>query len=435
MPDTGSSLHIEIVGDEAGLAALEAPWRALERRCGAADRAPGFEETWRAWTMVARPLGARPAIVVGRSGPGRGSAERGGAEPGEAGPGDGGPGDGEVELIWPLMRRGRVVEAMSGSPFGNVEVLVAPEARAAAWVAAAWDSLRRGAGGSCLVLRGVPEGSALASLGGEREAFRAGRVSPVIRLAAWGSWERYETRLSWNSKRDQRRQWRRVAAMPGEVRFHRAASREEAAAALDTYVSLKLRWFKAQGIATRLHTAEPYRTFNRANLLALYDGGRLMIGWLGPGQGFGSGQGLGPGSEGAAMAVGFGTVRGERFLFEGLAYAAEHARISPARLVLEHLVRWSFERQLAVFDFGPGDAAYKRRWADSSERVFDDVIPLDAWGHVMAIWHHGALRRLARLGWLRAAYRRLPQGARNVAHALLLPGVDYSAGSQRDDGA
>jgi CelD/BcsL family acetyltransferase involved in cellulose biosynthesis len=136
------------------------------------------------------------------------------------------------------------------------------------------------------------------------------------------------------------------------------------------------------------------------------------------------------GSGEATLSVGYGVVRGERFLFEGFAYNPEFARLSPSRLLLEQLVRWCFERRLAVFDLSPGNDLYKLQWADGRVAVLDEVVPLNAWGRVAA-WRHGGLHRLTRLDWLRAGYRRLPKGLRHAVQALLLPGLDYSAAARR----
>ena len=388
-----SDFQVEFVRDEAAFAALATAWRALERRCGEALSALGFDETWRAWTLVARPLGARLAIVVGRQ-------------------------DGAVVLIWPLVRRGRMVEALGGNPSGPNDILLAPDPCQAARAEAAWQAMRRALGGSCLVLRGVPETSPILRLGGHRRRFRAQHQVWIIRLADWGGWERYEKHLPRRLLADQRRQWRRVAELEGEVRFRRARTRDEAAAQLEAYTALKQHWLAARGISNQQFSPGPYRDFEQANRLALFDAGKLLVGRLG--------------SEEATLSVGYGIVRGERFLFEGFVYDQRFARLSPSRLLLEHLVRWCFEQRLEVFDFLPGDVAYKQQWGEAREAVFEQIMPLDAWGQALAMWHHGGLRRLARLGWLRAAYRRLPRRLRHAAQRLLLPGMDYAAKAKHD---
>ena len=391
MPDTGlSGYRVELIRDEAAFAALEPAWRALERCCGAEFSPLRFQETWRAWVLVGKPLRARPVIVVGRC-------------------------DGEAVLIWPLMRRGRTLETLCGTLSGPNDALVAADPRAGAWMAAAWLAVRREAGAGCLLLRCVPEGAALNLIGGNDGRFRTRRPTWFIHLRDWGSWEAYETHLPPRVAADQRRQWRRVAELAGDVRFRRARTREEAAAMLDTYEVLKQQWLDARGIATPLYTAAPYRAFDRANLLALFDSGQLLIGRLG--------------SEEATLSVGYGVVRGERFVFEAFAYAREFARLSPSRLVLEQLIRWCFEKRVAVFDLTPGEDAYKRQWADAWGFVSAEAIPLGAWGRAVTAWHDRGLRRLAQVGWLLAAYRRLPRSLRSVGHGLRLPGIDYAAGS------
>ncbi len=323
--------------------------------------------------------------------------------------------DGEAVLIWPLMRRGRTLESLCGTLSGPNDALVAPDARASAWMEAAWQAVRQGTGASCLLLRCVPEGAVLNRISGNDGRYRSKRQTWFIHLADWGSWEAYEAHLPPRVAADQRRQWRRVAELPGDVRFRRGRTRDEAAAMLDAYEAMKQQWLDARGIATPLYTALPYRAFDRANLLALFDSGQLLIGRLG--------------SEEATLSVGYGVVRGERFVFEAFAYDREFARLSPSRLVLEQLIRWCFEWRVAVFDLTPGEDAYKRRWADAWAYVTVEVVPLNAWGRAVTTWHHRGLRRLAQVGWLLAAYRRLPRGLRSVGHGLRLPGIDYAGGT------
>ena len=46
------------------------------------------------------------------------------------------------------------------------------------------------------------------------------------------------------------------------------------------------------------------------------------------------------------------------------------AKYSPGRLLLEHLVKLSIEKELGIFDFTVGGEAYKQKWCDSEMRLY-----------------------------------------------------------------
>ena len=108
------------------------------------------------------------------------------------------------------------------------------------------------------------------------------------------------------------------------------------------------------------------------------------------------------------------------------AYDAAWATYSPSRLYLERLVELCFHERLGVFDFMPGDMAYKETWCDASVDVADYFIPLSLIGHGLAAWHASGLVKRLQGGWAQRAYGRLPAGIRRPITRRLLAHYEYA---------
>ena len=102
------------------------------------------------------------------------------------------------------------------------------------------------------------------------------------------------------------------------------------------------------------------------------------------------------------------------------------ARLSPARLLLERLVRWCFDRGLAEFDFMPGDQEYKAQWSDGELPVIDHHVPIGVIGRAKLAWHVSGLATLARHPGLRALYQRLPPSIRRRLRDRVAVNLDYT---------
>ena len=60
-----------------------------------------------------------------------------------------------------------------------------------------------------------------------------------------------------------------------------------------------------------------------------------------------------------ALATHWGCVHNGRFVYLMPSYDAAWGKLSPGRLLLDHLVEWSFLQGLREFDFTIGDEPYK----------------------------------------------------------------------------
>ena len=53
--------------------------------------------------------------------------------------------------------------------------------------------------------------------------------------------------------------------------------------------------------------------------------------------------------------------------------ADDWVKYSPGRLLLEHLLEWSIQNKLRIFDFTVGGEQYKKIWCDSETPIYETV--------------------------------------------------------------
>ncbi len=387
-------LRFEIVRDEAGLLALAPAWHAIVSEMPRAQLHQRFDWQWQIWDTIARALGRQLRVIVGRL-------------------------DGEALLIWPLVGDGDHLSFLSCEQTEYRDIIVADDAPDA-WLDAAWGEATGMRGANCLILPDVRDDARLAGLLRRQagRSYRARRRTWLIDLAAYPDFEAYWATRPKRLVQDQRRQWRRAGGLPGGVRFEAAGTAAEAEAWLDWFFAMKLAWMARQGISTRSFGSPEYRAFIRGTTLDAMARDGLLVGRLVTGLG---------GSAATALSVGFGYVAGPRFIFQSFAFDPAFGALSPSRLLLEHLVRWSFARGLTTFDFLPGDTAYKQQWATGTVDIHDHLVPLSLLGRAKLAWHTGALGWLARHSGVRGLYKRLPAGLRGRMRSAMAANLDYGS--------
>jgi CelD/BcsL family acetyltransferase involved in cellulose biosynthesis len=62
----------------------------------------------------------------------------------------------------------------------------------------------------------------------------------------------------------------------------------------------------------------------------------------------------------------------------------KYARLAPGEMTLFHMIEDTANRGLERFDFGIGDARYKRSWCDREIPLYETIIPLTATGSAAA---------------------------------------------------
>ena len=392
-----SEIDFKIVAVETDFSALAPAWRALSAQQGSPHIHQSFDWQWRAWEHIARPLGRKLRLVVGRA-------------------------DGEVVLIWPLVLDGDYLMFLSCEQTEYRDVIVAQDARSEGWLNAAWTFVTALPGANCLVLYDVRADARLAAVVERRAPGRHRRVERrtfLIDLAQWPDWDAYWAARPKRLVADQRRQWRRVAERPDAIGFQAAANVAEAEAWLDWFFAEKLGWLDSRDISTRNFGSPEYREFVRATTQDALARDELLVGRLGSAE--------------TTLSVGFGYGYRGNFIFQSFAYNPADRALSPSRLLLEHLLRWCFARGIAVFDFLPGEADYKTQWSDRTLAVTDYLVPLTLLGRAKLAWHAGGMARLVRAPWVRAQFERLPEGLQARLRRSLAANWDYGADIRRPE--
>jgi CelD/BcsL family acetyltransferase involved in cellulose biosynthesis len=324
-----------------------------------------------------------------------------------------------VVLIWPLVLDRGTLRFLSSAQTEYRDVLVEPGPATDAWLDAALATVTALPEARRVVLYDVRCDSHLARLMARRErgGFRVDRKSFLIRLDRRQSWDAYAQHLPRRLLSDQRRQWRRVAAMPGDVRFDIVTDRAEILAAIEWFFHHKLLWLKERRTIAHSFESEAYQSFLKATAAAMHEQGRLVLGRLGSAQ--------------DTLSIGFGFAFNRVFTFQGYAYNAEFQSVSPSRLLLEQLIRWSLDNGIDEFDFLPWDMPYKARWSDDTLAIHDYVMPRSLLERLKCELQVLGLDRLAGGGWFARQYRRLPAGLRDALRETVVADWEFGGVVQR----
>jgi CelD/BcsL family acetyltransferase involved in cellulose biosynthesis len=387
-------LTFEWICNAADFRALEPCWQRLCARTAGITLFQTFAWQWRAWQHVASAQGRQLRILVGRV-------------------------DERVVLIWPLVLDSGTVRFLACDQTEYRDVLVEVCAATDAWLDAALDQVIALPGGRRVVLFDVRGDAQLARLMCRRTpaGFRVNRQTWLIRLDRWRSWDAYATHLPNRLRSDQRRQWRRVAALPGEVRFAIVTDRAEILDGVDWFFRHKSQWLKDRDVAAPSFTCAAYQEFLKATVAAMHDRGQLVLGKLA--------------SATDILSLGFGYTFQGAFIFQGYAYNAAFHSVSPSRLLLEQLIRWCLEHGIDEFDFLPWDMPYKAQWSDASLAVHDYVLPLSLLARLKCELQALGLGRVAGDQWLMRQYRRLPARMRDVLRETVVADWDNAAAVER----
>ena len=62
-------------------------------------------------------------------------------------------------------------------------------------------------------------------------------------------------------------------------------------------------------------------------------------------------------------------------------------KYSPGRLLLEHLMEWSIQNKLKVFDFTVGGEQYKKDWCDTETKLFETLEAVTFKGKIYTFTH------------------------------------------------
>lgn len=390
-------LRIEVLTRPEQFYALGPAWDDLYARAGLDNIFMRFDWHRRAWDAVGAPGGLSLRVLVGRSP---------------------GAGDAPVALIWPLVRDRSYLRSLASNTVEYRDILLAPGADADHWLAAAWETVGRLPGVHCLLLQDIRQDSQIARMLRQTSAAGAMTTTPsrYVRLDRFGTLPAFLATLPKHMRADQRRQWRRLAAQ-GTVQFQCIEDEVGLLTTLDWLFEHKLRWLEVKGMPTGKFRSAAYRAFITDVCRSAHAKGELIATALTV--------------DGRIISAGFGFRLGPSFLFYMFAYDPAWASYSPSRLYLERLIGLCLDERLLVFDFMPGDMAYKEIWCDASVQVTDYFIPLSRLGTGLVGWHASGLVRRMEGGWAQWAYGRLPAAIRKPITRRLLAHYEYAGRLRR----
>ncbi|MHA1555131.1 MAG: GNAT family N-acetyltransferase, partial [Alphaproteobacteria bacterium] len=82
--------------------------------------------------------------------------------------------------------------------------------------------------------------------------------------------------------------------------------------------------------------------------------------------------------DGRILATNWGLVRHDHYYYVMHSYdvSTAGARYSPGRYLMYHLMQWCVSHGIATFDFTIGDEDFKAQWCETSNDLYDSIVPL-----------------------------------------------------------
>ncbi|MDA7946141.1 MAG: GNAT family N-acetyltransferase [Hyphomicrobiaceae bacterium] len=379
-----AGLDLHVVRDFGAFEALEDEWGELFDRAARSHQLfQAFNWNWH-WCrsyLDQNPTGStlRLSVVVGRH-------------------------DGRTVMIWPLIAdRHLGVDyvcwmGMPVSQYSDVLVEDAPERMD--WLRAGWRFIRSGLGADMICVPKVREDAVLSTL------LRSLDLQPVLETEApyadllkAGSYDVYASRFSSRSRKNRRRQRRRLSEQ-GNVSVEVLTGGEAARLAAQEAIDLKREWLRKQGLISKAFSDDRIDAFF-ASAVTSPDkpaGCEVSV--------------LKVGSETAAVAIGI--VCQGRHVTHICAYNLDgkFAQSGAGGLITDETIRHCLDAGLDTFDMmGPGDA-YKYEWTDAVVNVCDYAVPLTSRGHIYAAL--GTCTHAAKM-----AFENAPQRVRRVVLSVV----------------
>jgi CelD/BcsL family acetyltransferase involved in cellulose biosynthesis len=168
--------------------------------------------------------------------------------------------------------------------------------------------------------------------------------------------EEFRRSRSVTLRRDTQRKRRRLAEL-GNVSFHIADTPADAEAYLAVIARQKAKRQREMGESCILDIPA-YRAFYTRMASEYCRSGFIQTSALRVGD--------------EIVAGHWGMIYRGRFYWLMPAYAGKHwAKYSTGRILLDHLIEWSFAQHFRTFDFTIGDEAYKHQWCDGKVPLFE----------------------------------------------------------------
>lgn len=355
-PRVAETMDLSIVADRQTVEQFVPTWRELLRTRPDASYFGHPEWLLPCWDARAAS-GGRPFVVVG---------------------GD----PAKPDCLWPLdaglrIRAFRVVRPLSfGPPYYN-DLLLGSEA-GADLPARALRAAREFARADLALFDKVSPGSAVDQLLTGRRGTRETCAAPRAELGGFNSYEAFaQQRLRSGFRKDQRRRRRRFQEL-GRVESRILLGKAVSFELVDWVLRMKSAWVRQRpGKADAVSTAV-FADFVQSVWAQSSRGGHLYLAVLR--------------LDGRPVAAEFG------FLYRGVmsswmaAYEETLAQFAPGRLLIEDCIRWCIREGVAVYDFLPSEAAYKKDWSPKGGTVHNYMVPVSLAGLAYTSWQDSKMQ-------------------------------------------
>jgi CelD/BcsL family acetyltransferase involved in cellulose biosynthesis len=170
------------------------------------------------------------------------------------------------------------------------------------------------------------------------------------------SWEEYQKQLTSKLKADSRRN-RRNLHEKGELKFEiLEQDNEKISEVLEKFFEQKRNRYQTSGAYDML-SSEAVREFYSEMPSEFGQGAKIQLSALV--------------LDDLVLATHWGVVDQCNFYYLMPTYSSKWKRYSPGRLLLEHLLKWSIEQNLKVFDFTVGGEEYKKEWCNREMKLLE----------------------------------------------------------------
>jgi CelD/BcsL family acetyltransferase involved in cellulose biosynthesis len=196
------------------------------------------------------------------------------------------------------------------------------------------------------------------------------------------------------------RRSRRKLDEVGSVELQVASDPEIAAAFIQSTISSKSAWCRANGVCDLLGQSaytDFYNTLARQEVGGIAHASALMVG-------------------DRMIAGNFGLVWRGRFY--GLIQSSDfenYRAYSPGNILLAELIRWCCENGISLFDFSIGSESYKGRWADDEQQLYQHGQAFSVKGRLVNV------RRRALAGFKSRAHPQLVDALRSLRNKTGAP--------------
>jgi len=187
------------------------------------------------------------------------------------------------------------------------------------------------------------------------------------------SWkEHYEKTVNTKLRSDSRRQRRRLSNR-GELLFEVAESKEMVKKLISKMIVQKSRRYRDTGVWDMLSVPE-HKTFFEKLVNIPDDQLHIHCSAFLVGE--------------KVVATHVGIIEKDTFYYLMPAHeGGEWEKYSPGRLLLEHLMEWSIQNKLKVFDFTVGGEQYKKDWCDTETKLFETLEAVTFKGKIYTFTH------------------------------------------------